>query len=475
MTLALRDFQLDAEDALRVAYRRGAVAPLLVMPTGSGKTVLFTHMTALAAAKGLRVLLLAHRRELVAQISRALTRWTVPHCLIAAGQPETRNPVQVASVPTLVRRLYPGKYAFDLIVIDEAHHAVEGSGLGAILREFSSAKRLGVTATPYRLDGKGLGVSAGGFFDALVTGPTVLELIERGYLAPPVVYAPSEDALPNLRNVAVRMGDYVVKDLEAAMDTAPLTGDAVAHYTRICPGQPALAFCVTVAHAEHVAAQYRSAGYAAAALSGATPDDARDRMIRDLAEGRLNVLASCNVVSEGTDIPVVSAAILLRPTASFALAMQQMGRVLRIHPGKEKAIILDHAGNTRRHGLPTEPQLWSLDGKPSKPWQAADSRTKTCVCGASVARNAPLCPHCGALLQAVPDDVAPLTRDADLEVIDAVTVARHRRDEERAARTLEDFQRIATERGYKSGWAWHRWQARHQRELFERDGVAARG
>jgi DNA repair protein RadD len=471
--IALYTHQEDALSKMQHAYKRGAFSVLLVMPTGAGKTMIFSKAAALAAAKGRRVLLLAHRRELIGQISAALTRWNVAHGVIAAGRPETGHPVQVASIPTLTRRLYPGKYRFDLVVIDEAHHAVEGSGLGAILAELADAKRLGVTATPCRLDGKGLGLSTGGFFDTLVTGPSVLELIEQGYLAPPVVYAPPETV--NLNAVKVRMGDYVIKELEAAMDKAPLTGHAVEHYARICPGQPALAFCVTVAHAEHVAEQFKAAGYSAAALSGDTPDELRDRMIRDLGQGRLQVLTSCNVVSEGTDIPVVSAAILLRPTASYSLAMQQMGRVLRVHPGKQKAIILDHAGNTRRHGLPTEPQLWTLTGRRKKEWKGGDAereRAKSCPgCFAVLAMATRTCPECGYEYRI--EEVSPAASAEKLEAIDAVEVARQRRQEVAQAQSLEALKAIGKARGYKSGWAHHVWRERHIHS-FDDGGWGAR-
>jgi superfamily II DNA or RNA helicase len=168
-------------------------------------------------------------------------------------------------------------------------------------------------------------------------------------------------------------------------------------------------------------------------------------MIRDLGRGELDVLASCNVVSEGTDIPIVAAAILLRPTASYVLAMQQMGRVLRTYPGKEKATILDHAGNTRRHGLPTEPGNWSLD---SKPRRKSDPRT---------------CPECGCIFEWARDAAEPPpTVAGDLEMIDAVAVARQRRLEVARARSLEDLQAIGRARGYKSGWAWHMWRERQQ-------------
>lgn len=459
-TPTLRDYQQTAIERVREAFRQRQQSVLLVMPTGAGKTICFSYIAQQAALKGSRILLLAHRRELVAQISRALTGWQVAHGVITPGPVETRHPVQVASIPTLLRRLFPGKYHFDLIVIDECHHAVADSGISKILAEFPNAKILGVTATPCRLDGRGLGKSASGFFDTLVEGPSVLELIEQGYLARPVVYAPPEGMGPDVSGVQVVGGDYAVGQLADVMDRSPLTGDAVSHYQRLCDRAPAIAFCVTVAHAEHVAEQFRQAGYAAAALSGETPDEQRDRLIRDLGDGRLNVLTSCNVVSEGTDIPMVTAAILLRPTASYSLAMQQMGRVLRTAPGKEKAVILDHAGNVRRHGLPTEPMEWTLTDRPKRArqqeWIAA---SKPCPeCAAEVVLRQMTCPECGHEWERLP--AAPPVVDAELEEIDALAVAREKRREVAQAQTLEDLKRIALARGYKPGWAYHVWKER---------------
>lgn len=456
----LRPYQQQTIDSIRAAYRSGSRAPLLVMPTGAGKTVCFSYIASQAAAKGSRILLLAHRRELVLQISRAIRGWGIEHGVIIPDHDwETAHPVQVASISTLVRRLYPGKYQFDLVVIDEAHHAVSGSGLGKVLEAFPTAKKLGVTATPCRLDGRGLGQHAAGYFDALVEGPTVLELIEAGYLARPVVYAPPAGHEVDLSAVKVTGGDYNLGQLAAAMDRTPLTGDAVAHYQRICAGAPALAFCVTVSHAAHVAQEFSRAGYRAAVLDGNTPDFRRDAMIRDLGTGKLDVLASCNVVSEGTDIPVVTAAILLRPTASYALAMQQMGRVLRTHPGKDRAIILDHAGNTRRHGLPTEPGQWSLDSKPRKA-KNQGALTHDCPgCGAVLALATRTCRDCGWVFEWTHTEVAsPPTVAGELEEIDAVALARARRQEVAAAETFEALRAIGKARGYKAGWAFHVWR-----------------
>jgi len=340
--ITLRDYQARAESDLRNGYARRYRAQILVLPTGAGKTVTFCSIAHQAAAKGKRTLILVHRRELLKQASRTLDSFGIEHGLIASGLSFFhQRAVQVASVQTLVKRL--GKlrgWVPDLIIVDECHHAVGGNTWGKVLEHFDCARALGVTATPQRMDGKGLGVEHGGFFDRMVVGPSVAELTARGYLSPAVVYAPKQQI--DLSGVKTRKGDWSLGDLAAAVDRPMLTGDAVAHYQRLCAGEPAIAFCVSVAHAEHVAESFRAAGFQAASVDGALSASEQDRRIADLGRGGLHVLTSCELISEGTDIPVVSAAIMLRPTQSVALALQQMGRALRVYPGKERAVILDH-------------------------------------------------------------------------------------------------------------------------------------
>lgn len=435
MVLTLYDYQEAAVADLRAAYSKGCVAPLLVLPTGCGKTVCFTYMTRRAAKKGLRVLLLAHRRELVGQISAALSQWDVPHGIIAPSAAPTNRPVQVAMAQTLARRIKldkTGRFQFDLVIIDEAHHATRDSTWGQILAHNQAAQLLGVTATPCRL-------------------------------AKPVVFAPDQSV--DLSGVKKRGGEYVSGQLVARMDQSALTGDAVAHYRRHCGGAPAIAFAVTVVHAAHVCEEFRRGGYQAAVLSGSTPDKERERMIRDLARGDLHVLASCNVVSEGTDIPAVTAAILLRPTASYALAMQQMGRALRACPGKDKAILLDHAGNSLRHGLPTEPVEWSLEGMRKR--QPAELRP--CFgCRALISARSAICPECGRELRANRPGPAlgdqeslPFQRTGDLVELTPekrAELRRWRKQAEQKARSLEEFRAIGRACGYRPKWAEYRYQ-----------------
>jgi superfamily II DNA or RNA helicase len=193
----------------------------------------------------------------------------------------------------------------------------------------------------------------------MVIGPAMAELIEQGYLARYTYLAPPEKA--DLSAIKTRGGDFAIDQLAEAMDKAVITGDAIGHYKNHLDGRPAIAFCVTVEHAESVAAQFRAAGYRAASVDGSMDKaERRDRMAA-IGDGRLNVLTSCELISEGVDIPVVAGAILLRPTKSLSMFLQQVGRALRPKPDGSAAVILDHVGNVHRHGMPDAPREWSLD------------------------------------------------------------------------------------------------------------------
>ena len=358
------------------------------MPTGSGKTVVFSEICRLANDKGRSVLILVHRRELVKQASDKLVNAGVEHGIIAAGFKPSAHSVQVASVQTLAKRLRTVPAEPDLIIIDEAHHAVAGSW-DKIIGHFSDAKIVGVTATPSRLDGRGLG----SHFSTLISGPSVEQLTKLGFLSQHRVFAPP--VIADLSNVKTRAGDYANDQLSQAMDRPTITGDAIGHYRRLADGLPAIAFCCSIAHATSVCEAFNAAGYRAKLVTGKMKMEERDEAISGLADGRTQILCSVDVVSEGTDVPAVSAAILLRPTQSEALYLQQVGRILRPQPGKV-AIVLDHVGSTLKHGFIDDVRAWSLDSKPKRQRkdEPAPSVRQCPMCFAAF-KPQPTCPCCG--------------------------------------------------------------------------------
>ena len=444
----LRPYQQQAIDDLRMAYRSGARAPLLVAPTGMGKTVIFAAITQSAADRGRQVLILVHRRELIHQASAKLTAIGVDHGVIAAGITPANAPVQVASVQTLARRLHRITAQPDLIVIDEAHHAIS-STWGNAISHWPDAFRLGVTATPVRQDGRGLGM----VFDRLVIGPSTADLISNGFLCPARIYAPP--AVADLSGLRTRGGDYTPEQAAERMDRPTVTGDAIAHYQSLAAGQRAIAFCCNVNHAEHVCAAFKHGGIKAATLLGSTDPLRRTAVVADFAAGSLQVLVTVDVVSEGFDCPAAEAAILLRPTQSEGLYLQQVGRVLRPAPSKTHAVVLDHVGNVHRHGFPDDHRDWSLADRERRTRASAGEAAptvRTCeVCFAAFA-PAPICPCCGTPAKLSAREIRQ--REGELQELARDAVARSRRRDQGQARTLPELMAFAKQRGYSPGWAW---------------------
>jgi superfamily II DNA or RNA helicase len=311
---------------------------------------------------------------------------------------DERARVYVASVQTLVKRMDSIADKPDIIIVDESHHLTEASTWGRVVAAYPDAKLLPVTATPCRLDGKGLGVGQGGFADDMVTGPSMSWLIEQGFLSRYRIFAPP-NAL-DLTGVKKRMGDYATDQLAEAVDKPAITGNAVEHYIRLATGKRAVAFCVSVEHARHVAEQFIAAGVTAECLDGSLDPGERDNRIKRFESGETLVMTSCGIVNEGFDLPAIEVAIMLRPTQSLSLYLQQIGRALRVFPGKTEAIILDHVGVVAMHGLPDEDREWSLEGVKKKARKTEkddtpDVKISTCSSCFSVHAPAPICPTCG--------------------------------------------------------------------------------
>jgi DNA repair protein RadD len=452
--IELRPYQENLANDIRHAFASGANRPLAVSPTGSGKTVLFSYITSQVQKRGSRVVIIAHRREILDQISATLKRVGVAHGFIQSGKPMANQSAMVASIQTLARRLDKIPTP-DLVIIDEAHHSVSKSYV-ELFAAWSSAKFIGVTATPERLDGKGLGV----MFDRMVLGPSVQWLIDNGFLARPVYYAPRETV--DLSGVHKVAGDFDRAEAEELIDTPKITGDAVTHYRRLCSGQRAVAFCISVAHAQHVADQFCAAGIPAASIDGTLEPEVRSQRVADLTAGKIMVLTSCELISEGFDLPAVNAAILLRPTHSLSMHLQQLGRALRPCHGKTHATILDHVGNCLRHGLAEQERAWDLEGREKRTKKSTPVETKQCSKCFAIFTGT-VCPQCGQQREITSREVEQVDGELQRLSIEDIAAKREARRQESKCRTLEDFKALARARGYKPGWAYFRWQARQRK------------
>jgi DNA repair protein RadD len=488
--IKIRDYQNVGITSIRSAFTAGIRAILYVLGTGGGKTIIFSVISHLTGQNKKRVLILVHRVELLRQTSKALMKFNIQHGMInPLFSPNYHLAVQVGSVQTVVNRLDKIQPPH-LIIIDEAHHAEAGTW-SKVLQAFPNARILGVTATPCREDGMGLGAQAGGWFEEMIQGPTVRNMIDNGYLIQSRIYAPGHKI--DFSNVKKLRGDYSPEELEKIMNRPHITGDAVAHYTRICPGAPAIVFCVSIEHAISVAAEFKAAGYRAASVDGSMSDKDRQRLINGLGNGEIQVLTSCSLIEEGTDIPVVSCCILLRPTQSLRLYLQQVGRGgrpvyadgydLETREGRLAAIaasgkpcyhVLDHVGNVITHGMPDDDRDWTLDGtiekkKKKKGGQRgpAEAKAYTCDNCHSVHAPAPICAVCGHIYpKAGPVDLPTLVI-GDLEELTpemADAMKREKREEIGRARTLTELEIIEQKRGYKKGWAKHLYEARQEKK-----------
>jgi len=467
MAFVLRPYQAslitDTRDALRETK-----SVLVQLPTGGGKTAIAAYMAGSAAKRRKRVIFGCHRRELIKQTMRTFQTVGIPFGVIAAGfTPDPRQPIQIASIPTLAKRLdrYP---APSLYVPDEAHHA-SAATWAAVIEHFveRGSKVVGLSATPERLDGTGLGR----WFETMVHGPSTAWLIENGFLSPYRLFAPG--GAVDLTGVKKTAGDFNKAALEARIGTSAITGNAVDHYARFAHGRRAMVFCVSIKHSMSVAEQFQAAGFRAAHIDGESTN--RDELIADFEAGRIQVLCSVDLVSEGFDLPALECAILLRPTQSLALYLQQVGRALRTFPGKKEAIVLDHAGNSlprelggRGHGLPDDDRIWTLEGRAAKQRKTGDDAeenvpTRQCPMCFRVHKPGPVCPGCGHEYPTTGRTIEEL--EGELQEIDRSAARVERAREQAKAQSLDELVALGKARGMKNpyGWANHVFRARQQK------------
>jgi superfamily II DNA or RNA helicase len=456
-----RPYQQQLVDDINAAWDAGYKNVMAVAPTGAGKTVIFSGMMRDNAGVSWAI---AHRQELVIQMSGALNRNGVAHRIVA---PEAvirqavrehvedtgrsyynpQAPRLVAGVDTLLRRTT--EYArllnqATLWVIDEGHHVLRDNKWGTAASLFPNARGLMVTATPDRADGKGLGRHADGLADVLVEGPTPRGLIEQGYLTDYRLLGPPSDL--DLSNVPLSAdGDYSKTRLKSAVRKSKIVGNVVQHYLEHARGKLGVTFATDVETATDIAEQFNAAGVPAAVVSAKTPATERAATVRRFRRRELLQLVNVDLFGEGFDLPAIEVVSMARPTQSLSLFMQQFGRALRILEGKTEALVIDHVGNvTQRHGLPDKPRVWSLNGRdkrarsaPSDAIPLTSCRNPTCI--QVYERVLPACPYCG-LKPEPAGRSSPAFVDGDLLELDASTLARMRGEVARVDMTPAEYQ-----------------------------------
>lgn len=395
----LRPYQSKLINDLYGQLRQGYRRVVLVAGTGAGKTVISGQICAHAESKGSRLLFLVHLDVLVGQTYEKMKAFGL-HCgFIKAGWPEDPEaPIQIASIQTMAKRDWWKTWPANVVFYDEGHTTVFSQiGQQLLYETHPNAVHLAMTATPARLGDDQLG----DHFETLVAAPPPTELQRMGFLAPMRYYGLPTEQQIDLGAVQVIDGDYDERQLKNACDRPELIQRVVEEWQRLCPGKRTITFCVDVGHARHVAEAFKQAGIVAASVDGSTPPKKRQALYQAIATGELTVLSSCNVLSIGFDVPAIEVGLLLRPTMSLSLHIQQIGRVMRISPqtGKTHGLILDQAGNLQRLGFPEDVTRYELPVGHGKTTEAQEggkgAPKKHCPqCGTVVNTFVMECPNC---------------------------------------------------------------------------------
>jgi superfamily II DNA or RNA helicase len=475
--LVLRDYQAQVIADARAALKKHRRV-LIVLPTGGGKTAIASFMTNETAAKGRRVYFNCHRAELVEQTSKTWRKYGIEHGFVAAGRQRVVGMANICSIDTLKNRLLTTPEP-DVCIWDECHH-LGAAGWQTVMDAWPNAFHIGLTATPWRLDGSGLGHQ----FGVMVEGPTSAWLMEHGHLSQYEIYAPNPPDMEGARTDA--KGEYSKREASKRMDMPKRTGDIVKHWRKYAYGLRTIAFAINVADSMEIVRRFNDADIPAAHLDADTDDGERTRIIQDFAAGRILILSNVGLFGEGFDLSAIAQTevtidclIDAAPTKSLSAVLQRWGRVLR--PKPRPAIILDHAGNSNTHGFPDDDRPWTLadrekSGNGGK-GEKGPPPPYTCKCFRQLKRPLPQkCPHCNA---AIVPDVAPVEEgDEDLRrrtAEDKRAIRAQQKAEENAAKTLPSLVALAHKRGYPNptGWAMKKFQASAWRKEIARKTAEA--
>lgn len=502
--MELRPYQIQLQNDVLTAWQNGARNVMAVSPTGSGKT---HTATSLIKRCNVPAVFLAHRQELILQISESMASFGIYHNIVApsnvVGFCSERHvkkvgrsfykrdaSVTVGAVRTILTRKDSLRGLFNNIQLwiqDEAHHVLPDNQWGKVTSLFVNARGLGVTATPLRCDRKALD----GVFNEMVIGPQMRTLINEGHLSDYRIFCPPVALdLENIR-ISQSTGEFIAADVSAETERSQIVGDVVEHYLRIANGKRGLTFTVDLASAARIADTYNARGVKAAVVSAETPDRIRSDLLDRLERNEIQQLVNVDLFGEGMDCPALDVISMARPTQSYGLYVQQFGRVLRRYAGKDCGIIIDHVGNVVRHGLPDRPRDWSLsapEGRRARTPDPDDIPLTTCpACYRPYERVRTACPYCGHVpevtVRSTPNHV-----DGDLAELDPSILAAMRGEVDRVngaplipagateivarairSRWAERQTEINALRGVMASWAgrWHA-QGESDREIQRR-------
>ena len=445
----LRDYQKNLIDNCKQALRSGYKSPCIVLPCGGGKSIITADIAKGATDKHNRVLFLVHRKELCEQIEATFRKYGV-----------NKKLADVMMVQTASRRLEKlPKYS--LIITDEGHHC-KANTYRKIYDYFIQIPKIFVTATPCRLGGDGLQ----GVCDVLIEGPTVKQLIEMGNLSPYRYYAPTLADFSKVHSVA---GDFNIHEVDQILNQNKIYGDVIKYYRRLADGKQGICYCVNVEHSKEMARMLRENGINARHIDGDTEPSIRADIIRQFRAGECRILCNVGLISEGFDVPACDVVILLRPTKSLSLYIQQSMRCMRYKEGKT-AIIIDHVGNYLRHGMPDDDREWGLDKKQKARKLSTDEKGKLIVrtcknCFGTFENKYDTCPYC---------DTPYVIERRELEQMQEVQLQEIKEAEKAQAREIAKTKSNISEcnsyqecvewckqNGKKTGYAWHFWNSRN--------------
>ena len=449
--ISLRPYQQKAIDELYNIWKHNPDDNVMLqLPTGAGKSLIIGKLIEDLNQQGHKIILQVHRKELVSQLSLALCKFGLVHNIIAPTNVarqiiglqrlefnkqfyHSNSPIIIGSVDTInarADRLVNVLNGIRYVITDEAAHVLKENKWGRALKLLPNTINIGFTATPHRLDKKGLGSETDGIYDKIVTGPTTRWLIDNKFLSKYKVVAPPSDFAERIEHVKTNTSDYSSEAIKAAAEGSQIVGDVVENYIKFASGTQAIVFAPTLVIGQEMADKFNAAGIPAKFLSSLDNDSERFKSVNDFKSNKIQVLLNVDLFDEGFDIGIaegkriIETVILARPTMSLGKYLQQVGRGLRPSPNKDYAIIIDHVGNVRRHGLPCKERKWSLD-RPSKR-EKSKSMVRTCVeCLSVYDRTETQCPFCNT--EAITKSegggrVPPIFVDGDLVLVDVETI-----------------------------------------------------